>query len=319
MNVLVIGGTKFVGRHATDRLLSLGHQVTHFNRGQSGPGVFPQVETVLGDRFSDLHLLEGRTFDAVIDTCAYIPNAVTTAADHLKGKVGTYLFVSTISVYAESAEPVSESSRLAEPVWDTEEVNGETYGGLKVACEQRAHEAWGDNLTIVRPGLIVGPHDHTKRFTSWPVRFAAGGQVLVPNAAGRRLTGLDVRDFATFMADRLAQGWHGTVNVDRPFFTWSDVVAAGQENWQFEPVWVDESFLEQEEVAPWRDLPMWLPDSLAVGDTSLAESLGLPHTPLGKTMLDTLEFARSVGQGRDDMACLTSDKERDVLSKWLTR
>ena len=319
MNVLVIGGTKFVGRAVTEELLRRGHSVTHFNRGQSNPGAFPEVPTVHGDRFSDLGRLGDAHWDAVVDTCGYVPRAVTAAADALQGRVTTYLFVSTISVYAESSEPAAETAALALPVLDTEEINGETYGGLKVSCEQVVRERWGDRATIVRPGLIIGPHDHTKRFTSWPVRFAAGGKVLVPNAKGRRLTGLDVRDFAAFMADRLEQGWHGTVNVDRPWFEWDDVVAAGKENWQFEPVWVDEAFLHGQGVAPWTDLPMWLPETLAVGDTSLAESLGLPCTKLAKTMADTLEFARSVGHGRDEVACLTSDKEKEVVSSWLSR
>src|ERR1700704_6519743 len=177
MHILVLGGTKFLGRHVVEAALSRGHELTLFNRGHTRPDLFPDVEKLHGDRDGDLAALQGRDFDAVVDTSGYVPRIVRETIDVL-GDVGHYTFVSSISVYADLSTPPTESSPLAELKEPTEEWQ-EAYGELKVLCENVVRERFPDAF-IPRPGLIVGPWDPTGRFTYWPARFAAGGRVLAP-------------------------------------------------------------------------------------------------------------------------------------------
>lgn len=316
MKVLVIGGTKFVGRATTEALLLGGHEVTHFNRGVSGPGVFPDVETVLGDRFEDLGRLGDRTWDAVIDTCGYVPRALEASCDALGTKVGRYLFVSTMSVYPNGEPKRKEDSELLPAVTDTEEVTAETYGGLKVACEEVVRRRLGGSATVVRPGLIVGPHDHTERFTYWPVRFADGGEVLVPDCPDRDITALDVRDLAAFMVGLLERDWAGTVNADRASTTWGDLVRGGQSSWEFDPVWVDETFIIEGGIGYWSGLPVFIPEDFSLGDLTLAESLGLRSRGIEETLRDTLADARSKGLKRPLKAGPGAATEQELIRKW---
>jgi 2'-hydroxyisoflavone reductase len=170
--LLVIGGGRFVGRHLVQAALAAGWQVTMFNRGQSGPAP-AGVTALLGDRRAGLDALVGGPWDAVVDTCGYLPGEVTAMARHLQGQVGRYVFISSVSAYASFAEPNTESSplgRLDDP--QTQVVDGRTYGPLKALCEQAVTEAFGERALLLRPGLIVGPQDPTRRFTWWPARVA---------------------------------------------------------------------------------------------------------------------------------------------------
>src|SRR3954454_111553 len=186
MRLLILGGTKFLGRHVADEALRHGHQLALFNRGQTDPDAFPEAERIAGDRDGGLQGLEGRDFDAVIDTSGYVPRVVRDSAELLHGHTKLYVFVSTISVYAGFGEPVDEDSalaRLEDP--GVEEVTGETYGPLKALCEQAVQDVYGERASVVRPGLIVGPYDPTDRFTYWVRRVADGGEVLAPGRPER--------------------------------------------------------------------------------------------------------------------------------------
>src|SRR3954469_10426948 len=193
MRILVLGGTQFVGRHTVDVALERGHDVTLFNRGQTRPELFPDLEKLHGDRDGDLSALAGRAFDAVVDTSGYVPRIVEQTIDAL-GDVGHYTFVSSISVYADVSTPPTESSPLAELKEPTEEWR-EAYGELKVLCEQVVRERF-PHAFVPRPGLIVGPWDPTGRFTYWPTRLAAGGRVLAPLPRDAEAQLIDVRDLA---------------------------------------------------------------------------------------------------------------------------
>src|SRR3954447_13011619 len=177
MRILILGGTQFLGRHTVDAALARGHEVTLFNRGQTRPELFPDVEKLRGDRDGDLDSVRGREFDAVVDTSGYVPRIVRETIEAL-GDVGHYTFVSSISVYADASTPPTESSPVAELKEPTEEWR-EAYGELKADCEDVVRERFA-NAFIPRPGLIVGPWDPTGRFTYWPERFADGGRVLAP-------------------------------------------------------------------------------------------------------------------------------------------
>ena len=174
MDILIIGGTRFLGRHLVELALSNGHNVTLFNRGKSNPDVFPQLETIFGDRETDLDKLAGRHFDALIDTCGYFPRIVGLSAQKMQNVVDTYIFISSISVYADfSTVGINEDYPVATIEDETvEEITGETYGALKTLCEKAVEEAFPGQALIIRPGLIVGSHDPTDRFTYWPLRVA---------------------------------------------------------------------------------------------------------------------------------------------------
>src|SRR5215217_7189292 len=187
MDLLILGGTGFLGRHLVEAALGDGHRPTLFNRGLHEPRLFPEVEKIEGDREGDLAPLLGRRFDAVIDTCGYVPRVVGASAGLLADAVDHYTFVSSISVYSDDIAPGADEEAPVRELPDptVEEVTGETYGGLKALCEQAAEEEMPGRVMNVRPGLISGPHDPTDRFTYWPRRISAGGEVLAPGRKER--------------------------------------------------------------------------------------------------------------------------------------
>lgn len=325
MKLLIIGGTRFLGRAIVEAALADGHELTLFNRGQSNPDLFPTVETLIGDRDGGLDVLKGRTWDAVIDTCGYVPRLVRDAATLLADAVGHYTFISTISVYAEEAEaPITEASPLSTIEDPTvEEVTGETYGPLKVLCEPAAAEAMNGRSLSVRAGLIVGPHDPTDRFTYWPVRVARGGQVLAPDDPAVPTQFIDVRDIATWTVQATEKQLAGPVNVTGPAAPLSlgDVLAACRRVTDSDAafVWVDEAFLLAEEVAPFTDLPLWVPavrQSMMQVDCQRALETGLTYRPLETTIADTLAWANGRSDDYEWRNGLTPEREAALLAKW---
>src|SRR5262245_15355911 len=217
MQILVLGGTQFLGRHVVEAALARGHDVTLFNRGRTRPELFPPLEKLRGDRDGDLAALAGRSFDAVVDTSGYVPRIVRETIDAL-GDVGHYTFVSTMSVYPEDGRAPGENTPVAQLEEETEEISLASYGPLKALCE----EAVRDRATaafIPRPGLIVGPWDPTGRFTYWPERVAAGGTVLAPAPPDQPVQVVDVRDLADWIVDAAEQGLTGTYNAISPSFS----------------------------------------------------------------------------------------------------
>lgn len=302
MKLLIIGGTRFLGRHLAAAALAGGHELTLLHRGHSNPGLFPAARhIVVADRKGDLSALTGGPWDAVVDTCAYVPRDVHTLADALVERTARYLLVSTISVYRETPpEGIDESGALAtldDPA--TETVTGETYGGLKALCEQAALQRFGSAATLIaRPGLIVGPHDPTERFTWWVRRVHQGGRFVAPAPADARVQFIDARDLANWLLLQAVQGGTGSYNLcgpDRPL-TWGDwitrMVAALRPDAQ--PCWVAEQGLLDAGVAPWMGLPLWLPGPDAgLHRVSIARALatGLRTRPLEDTVRDTLAWA----------------------------
>src|SRR5579885_1714759 len=294
MQILILGGTQFLGRHAVEAALARGHDVTLFNRGRTRPELFPEVERLRGDRDGDLGALAGRAFDAVVDTSGYVPRVVRETIDAL-GDVGHYTFVSSISVYADVSSPPTEDSPVAELEEPTEDWR-EAYGQLKADCEDVVRERF-PNAFVPRPGLIVGPWEPTGRFTYWPQRFADGGRVLVPAPPDADAQVIDARDLAAWIVRSAESGLAGTFNaVDRPvsratlFETCNRVAATDAEL-----VWVDPSLLLEQGVGEWMELPLWIADSSFAGmlsvDPSPALAAGLEPRPLEETVRDTLEWA----------------------------
>jgi 2'-hydroxyisoflavone reductase len=332
MHILIIGGTQFVGRHLVEAAHAHGHQVTLFNRGITNPDLYPDVEKLHGDRATaaDVDVLRGRHFDAVIDTCGYIPRAVSLTAGALAETVGLYAFISSVSVFTEGDKPgLTEESALATLADETtEQVTGETYGGLKALCERAAEAALPGRTLVIRPGLIVGPHDPTRRFPYWVERVAQGGEVLAPGVPDQQVQFIDGRDLADFMIRLLAAGVTGTFNATGPdyrltFGQFLDTCrTVSESNALF--VWMDESFLLSHDVQPWSQMPLWLPASsngFNQFDVSKAMRAGLTFRPLDSTIRDTLAWLRGLNdEQRTKMAArgegMSASRETELLAAW---
>jgi len=328
MRLLVLGGTAFVGRHLVQAALDRGHEVTMFTRGRTNPGLFPEVERLTGDREGDLSPLSGREFEVAIDTSGYVPRVVRASAGLLAGSIESYVFVSSISVY-DDADVLTEETplRIAEDP-DTDDV-GANYGALKALCEQAAETALPGRTLIIRPGLVVGPHDYTGRFSYWPRRVAEGGEVLAPGSPEERVWLIDVRDLAEWTIRMAETRAAGIFNAAGPAEALSfgalldECRAITGSDARF--TWVDDAFLLAEDVAPYTDLPLWLPD--AVGgypeiDVARATAAGLTLRPIGETIRAVLGdggfdagTAGAFGLPRRP-AGLDPARERELLSGW---
>jgi 2'-hydroxyisoflavone reductase len=325
MKLLVLGGTQFLGRHVVESALARGHEVTIFNRGQTRPELFPGVERRVGDRDGGLESLVEGAWDAVVDTSGYVPRIVRGSAELLAPRVGRYLFVSSISVYADVSRPgVDEDSPVGQLEEETEEHRGPAYGPLKALCEQAVEEVYGERATIVRPGLIVGPWDPTGRFTYWPARVAAGGDVLAPEPRDGAVQVVDVRDLADFIVLLLEGDIAGTFNATGPeeplqleeVLEESRRVAGSEARF----VWAPAAWLVEQGVQPWMELPLWLGDDPEYAghsriDVSRAIQAGLSFRALDRTIADTLEWYRSGEAPIDPPAGLDRGREQELLER----
>jgi 2'-hydroxyisoflavone reductase len=220
MRILIIGGTCFLGRHLVEAALARNHELTLFNRGKSNPDLFRQLETILGDRETDVKKLQqaGRNWDSVIDVAGYVPRIVRLSAEVLKENVGRYIYISSISVYSNFRKVGINESGPVGKIDDeaTEEITEETYGPLKVLCERAVQNIYGERALIIRPALIVGPHDPTDRFTYWPVRVARGGEVLAPQKREAPIQIIDVCDLPDFILKLIEENASGIYNATGP-------------------------------------------------------------------------------------------------------
>jgi nucleoside-diphosphate-sugar epimerase len=326
MRILIIGGTRFLGRHLVEAALDRRHEVTLFNRGKSNPDLFPQLETILGDREHDVNKLQDRIWDAVIDVAGYLPRIVRLSAEVLEPNVSRYVFISTISVYENFKKAGIDESYPVGKLEDgtIEEITGETYGPLKALCEQVVQDIYGERALIVRPGLIVGPHDPTDRFTYWPVRVARGGDVLAPEKPEVATQIIDVRDLAEFIIKLTEENAFGIYNATGPDYelTMGKVLDVSRQvsnsNANFR--WASVEFLSQNKIEPWSDMPAWIPDDeegvgFARVDISRAIQAGLTFRPLEETVRDTLEWAKTRTTDHEWRAGLTTEREVEALTK----
>lgn len=325
MRILIIGGTRFLGRHLVEAALARSHEVTLFNRGKSNPDLFPQLETILGDRETDVEKLKGRIWDAVIDVAGYVPRVVRLSAEVLEPNVSRYVFISSVSVYDNFSKAGIDESDPVGKIEDesVEEITGETYGPLKALCEKAVQELYRERALIVRPGLIVGPHDPTDRFTYWPVRVARGGDVLAPQKPEAAIQVIDVRDLSDFIIKLIQDNASGIYNATGPDYELtigklldvSKQVTGSDANFN----WVSVEFLNQNKVEPWSDMPTWVPDDEeGVGfsrvNVSKAINAGLKFRPLQETVRDTLEWAQTRPADHTWRAGLTAEREAQVLA-----
>lgn len=330
MRVLILGGTVFLGRALVDEARRRGDDVAILTRGLSGPD--PQGVTVFrGDRdaLDGLRAVEGREFDVVVDTARQAVSHVRRAVEDLGARTGLYVFTSTVSVYRDFSEVgITEDSPTVDALWptsDEQEHDLANYPALNVACEREVLHVMGERALVVRPGLIVGPHDPSDRFGYWPARMARGGDVLAPGTPDRPVQVIDVRDLAEFIlsaADDRRSGIYNACGPHEPVLM-GDLLHACQDRAGVDSrlVWVPDDFLLARDVEPYVDLPLWVPDEpehrgFSRVDISKAVAAGLHHRPLADTISATLEAERSLGLDRARRAGLSSDREQQLLAEW---
>jgi 2'-hydroxyisoflavone reductase len=332
LSILILGGTGFIGPHMVREALRRGHVVTLFNRGRSNDKLFPDLEKIKGDRDGGLDGLKGRSWQAVVDNSGYVPRHVQDSASLLANNTERYLYISTVSVYADFSSDNTENSPLATIDDESiEEVTGETYGPLKALCEKRAAgEIEPDKLTILRPTYIAGPGDHTDRFSYWPIRTRQGGEMIWPGTPDDAIQVVDVRDLANFVVDSLENDVSGTYNMVNPAgaYTMANLLEDSQAitATQVEPVWISEDFAYGQGLIGGRSLPVWHPetgDSAAGGSFSgeRARKAGLQSRPERETLRDILDWwdtlpAERTGKVR---AGLDADREASLIAAWKER
>jgi nucleoside-diphosphate-sugar epimerase len=326
--ILILGGTGFLGPAIVEVARARGHALTLFNRGKTRPDLFPDVEKLRGDRDGKLDALRGRKWDAVVDTSGYVPRIVSMSAELLAPGIERYVFISSISVYREDLKPGSDETAPVATMADpkNEDVR-ENYGALKALCEQAAEKAMPGRVVTVRPGLIVGPGDPTDRFTYWPVRLDQGGDVLAPGDGTDPAQVIDVRDLGAWLVELVERGETGVYNAVGPaspttMRSMLSEVARGA-GAKANLVWVPWPFLKKQGVAPWTDLPMWIPvgePESGIASVSIARAVrkGLRFRPIAETAKDTLAWWRTLPDDRRSKlhAGLSREKEAAVLAAW---
>jgi len=342
MKLLILGGTRFVGLHLVTACLAGNHEVTLFNRGKHQTAASTDVETISGNRYSDLARLQGRYWDAVIDTSGYLPKIVRASAEILADSVNRYVFMSSVSAYADySVVGIDETEPLAtltpEQLREAHDIDvsgqasavnyGKLYGGLKALCEKAAEEVLPDRVLIIRPGLIVGPHDYTDRFTYWVARVARGGEVLAPGrpkCAVQFIAARDLAEWTVRMIEREASGVYNANGLPNKL-TMGEVLDECQRvsgsDTSF--TWASEDFLRQENVAGWSEMPLWMPEEGAPQlrgfmfiNTDKAVRAGLTFRPLRETVSHTLAWYNAQHQHAELKAGLSPEKEAMLLRQW---
>lgn len=325
MKILIIGGTRFLGRHLVEAALAAGHEVTLFNRGKTNPTLFPNIERITGDREHDKEKLSGRQWDVAIDVAGYVPRIVRLSAEVLERSVKRYVFISSISVYQDFKKMgIDESYAVAQmPEHPTDENDPETYGPRKALCEQIVREIYGDRALIVRPGLIVGPYDPTDRFTYWPMRVQRGGDMITPDKPQTPVQFIDVRDLSELIIKMIENNASGIYHVTGPdyklfmgeFLDACKLVTGSVATFH----WASAEFLKEHDVQPWSDMPVWLPDDeenagAARMNISKALQAGLQFRPLEETIRDTIDWAEMRPADHQWHAGLNPDKESVLLT-----
>lgn len=344
MKILILGGTKFLGRHLIAAAQARGHEVTLFNRGKHSSETFENVGQIHGDRHNggDLAKLSGQAWNAVVDTCGYLPQSVKASAEALKDAAGQYVFISSISAYADYSHPDfdetapvaglnEEQTKRAGEIDSQGELTGATlgdmYGALKARCEREAEKAMPGKILQVRSGLIVGSYDPTDRFTYWAMRVAQGGEVLAPGSPNRFVQMIDARDLSAWIVKMIERKENGIYNVTgKPFELTMEKMLEEIKNASGSDagfVWVNEEFLDRENVAAWSEMPLYLPESsenskgFLSANVDKALQTGLEFRPLRETIQDTLAWRKTKNDALK--AGITLEREKELLRLWRER
>jgi 2'-hydroxyisoflavone reductase len=335
MKFLILGGTRFLGRHLINSALNDNHEVTIFTRGREKIDLNPEVEQLAGDRKNNLEALKGRTWDRVIDTSGYVPWDVESSAKLLADNIKHYTFISSMSVYSDSERPnINEATPVStitkeelKEVKATESPDTimEYYGALKYLCEEAAKKTMSGRVLNIRPGLIVGQYDPTNRFTYWVDRVSKGGEVLCPGRADKTVQLIHASDLAEWVIKASKNELIGEYNATGPDYnlTMEKLLEKCREvcSSNASLTWVNEDFLFDTNVQYWSHMPLWIPDRLnnpgfLAADISKALKEGLSFKPLVETILDTLSWAESQPKDYSLKAGITIEREKELLELW---
>lgn len=310
MDVLIIGGTRFVGRHLAAELLARNHDLTFFHRGQTNPDLFPEVDRVLGDRTTDLANLGDRTWDVVIDTCGYDPDHVDCSVEYLGDRADRYVFISSGAVYEPTSRPgLDETAAVQTDVPSEDEVEWwhTEYARNKVECEEIVLDAFGESdAPVIRPGMVMGPYDPMNYFTYWVLRMDRGGDILAPAVGYQPLQFIDARDLGGFIGALVDRDVSGVFTVDGPAepLTVGSFLETLQRHLDSESSihWVAaEWLLAQDLGTPWEVLPYWLPGAAAEGYCRMSNTKAMDHgltfRPLTESAADVLDWYEREGLG----------------------
>lgn len=342
MKVLILGGTRFLGKALVKEALKRGHEITLFNRG-TNKEVFPEVEQLTGDRDGDVSLLENRKWDVVIDTCGLAPHQIKKIAAVLGDNVEHYTYISSISLYKDWIPlHITEDYHLqpmppVDKLKDVEEGRispYEYYGALKVLCEAEAETHWPGRVLHLRAGLLVGPFDYTDRLSYWVQRVAQGGKVLVPGRSDRPVQLIDVKDVATWVFNMAESRKKGTFNVTGPNdkLTIKELLntCKAVTNSDTELVWAEEQFILEHKIKPWTEMPFWIPEHFPLeGETkpwkgsfsiNIAKSInaGLTFRPLEDTIYDVYQWEQT-RQDTERKTGISREKEQELLGAWFQK
>lgn len=339
LDLLILGGTAFTGPFQVEYALARGHRVTVFNRGRNPEGLHPSVIQLTGDRnLGEVDALKGGSWDAVIDNPTTLPFWVRDVGEVLKDATAQYVFISTISAYeAEGGARIHEDSPTLEYEGDPlavtpqhfQEQGLSLYGPLKAESEREARRWFGNGVTIIRPGLIVGPGDQSDRFTYWPLRIARGGEILAPGSGNASIQIIDARDLAEWTVRMVENGTTGTFNATGPRARLSMAeqlygirgALPGDSDIRF--TWVPPEFLQEQEIRPWMEMTTWFGEDVALSDVSVRRAVqaGLTYRPLSVTTVDTLEWFRALPADRQAQprSGLGAEKEASALAAWHAR
>lgn len=315
MRLLVIGGTQFVGRAVVEAALARGVEVTTFNRGLSGSDV-RGVTVVRGDRYNEesvASLAGAGPWDAVVDTSGYVPRNVLAVATALRPAVQRFVFMSTVSVYADwPIRPLTDESPVLPCPPDADSDYGEDvedgptrYGYQKAGCEAAVTLVFGDHAAVLRPGVVLGPNEYVGRLPWWLRRVRRGGRVLAPGFPERGIQPIDVRDLAEFAVlaaeDQLSGSYNVTAPIDGASFgdllgTCVDVTRSSADL-----VWVPDEVLVAHGIRQWSQLPLWRTfDGVWRVDAARARAAGLVARPITQTVADTWKWLESHGNAGDN-------------------
>jgi 2'-hydroxyisoflavone reductase len=339
MKILIIGGTKFLGRHLVTAAQVLNHEVTLFHRGNHSSEGIENAEEIFGDRNDDLHKLKNQNWDVVIDTCGYLPQTVKASVEALKNSVEQYVFISSISAYADFSNPNYDETAPVATLNEEQKIKAnkinpkgeitavvleDMYGALKAQCERETEKAFPNKTLTVRSGLIVGSFDTTDRFTYWVMRVAKGGEVLAPGTPNRFVQFVDVRDLSEWIIKMVEDKQSGIYNATgKPFELTmekmlEEIKQASGSDAAF--TWVDEDFLKRESVGDWGEMPLYIAESIKEAQGFLSANVdkalekGLSFRFLSETIRDTLDWRKS----NDDRlkAGIDKEREKELLQKW---
>lgn len=329
LRILILGGTGFIGPYQVKYALERGHKITLFNRGKTNADLFPEIPRLIGDRnLPDGHkALSSGEWDVVIDNPTANPKWVRGAGEALKGRTKHYIFVSTISVFSDNSKPVDENGPLNTPSDIEAPFDATKYGNNKVRSEQEAVTQFGKNVTIVRPGLIVGPGDLSDRFSYWPVRIDKGGEILAPGTPDDPTQYVDAQDLSSWIVRLAENRTMGTFNATGPKTPTTiaemlyGIKAVTTSDAKF--TWVPADFLAEKEVRAWSEMPVWVPPTgrtygFMRVNCQKAYAAGLTFRPLADTAKDTLMWyhSRPAAEQEKARAGLAPEKEKAVLAAW---